>query len=313
MSDSVLSQQEINALLRGSSSPPSLDEDLLDVFQPLNFSLQGRVQPIVGQVVTVEGPYIEGLEGNLGKIYYHDLLLFPAVLEGVSFFLLVSKEDSQTLSHHLRQSPESASRALFAHWLAGLAPKGAVLSLRDARSLAVNQFGSMPITEETYVIRSGLSFGSVHVELGLMVFASQGKSLVQRAREKSQVLRSKGPATPSFSAKRSIPKGEPVTIRSLDFTPLQKSSGSLVMQEIQLLEDVVLPITVELGTTTLTLEALMELKEGSVISLNKLAGELADVYINGHSVAKAEITVLEENFGVRIVEIVPPTHRVKSS
>ena len=62
----------------------------------------------------------------------------------------------------------------------------------------------------------------------------------------------------------------------------------------------------------MTLGQLMKLKEGDTVTLDKIAGDLADVYLNGQNIARAEVTVLDDNFGLRIVDIVPPEQRLDS-
>jgi flagellar motor switch protein FliN len=67
--------------------------------------------------------------------------------------------------------------------------------------------------------------------------------------------------------------------------------------------DVKLGVTVELGKSTKTLEEVLSLGEGSIIELDKLAGEPIDLLVNGKPIAKGEVVVIDENFGVRITKI----------
>ena len=68
--------------------------------------------------------------------------------------------------------------------------------------------------------------------------------------------------------------------------------------------DVPLEVTVELGRTSKTIKDILEFAPGTIIELNKIAGESVDVLVNGKNVAKGEVVVIEENFGVRITEII---------
>ena len=95
----------------------------------------------------------------------------------------------------------------------------------------------------------------------------------------------------------------------LDLTPTESTDQHFDMNFV---EDVDLAVVAEIGSARLTLGQLMELKVGQVISLNKLAGEPSDIYVNGHPIAKAEVIVLDENFGLRIQEIVPVTERIRN-
>ena len=78
----------------------------------------------------------------------------------------------------------------------------------------------------------------------------------------------------------------------------------------QLLMDVQLVLTVELGRTKKYVKDILGLGEGSIIELDKLAGEPVDLLINGKLIAKGEVVVIDENFGVRITEIVDPSERI---
>jgi flagellar motor switch protein FliN len=73
------------------------------------------------------------------------------------------------------------------------------------------------------------------------------------------------------------------------------------------LQDVELDLRIELGRTELLVEEVLQLREGSVVPLNKLAGDPVDILVNGRLVARGEVLVLNDNFCVRIAEIVAPT------
>jgi flagellar motor switch protein FliN/FliY len=76
---------------------------------------------------------------------------------------------------------------------------------------------------------------------------------------------------------------------------------------INLLMDVSLRVTVELGRTRMQLARIIELKHGSVVELDRLAGDPVDVFVNDHMVARGEVVVVDDKFGVRIIEMVSAT------
>ena len=82
-------------------------------------------------------------------------------------------------------------------------------------------------------------------------------------------------------------------------------------RNFDLLLDIPLEITVEIGRTRLAIRELLALGAGSVVELAKLAGEPLDVLINGKPVARGEAVMVNEKFGVRLTEIVSPTERVE--
>lgn len=73
---------------------------------------------------------------------------------------------------------------------------------------------------------------------------------------------------------------------------------------IDLLMDVVLQITVELGRTRMSLQQVLDLQKGSVVELDRMAGDVVDVYVNDKLVARGEVVVVDDKFGVRITELV---------
>ena len=75
-------------------------------------------------------------------------------------------------------------------------------------------------------------------------------------------------------------------------------------ENIDLILDVPLQVTVELGKTRRSIKEILEFSPGTVIELDKIAGEPVDVLVNGKYVAKGEVVVLEESFAVRITEII---------
>ncbi len=70
--------------------------------------------------------------------------------------------------------------------------------------------------------------------------------------------------------------------------------------------DVGFDIEIELGSTNIKIREILELKKGSIISLSKSAGEAIEIYANGKLIAKGEVIVLENNFGIRVTDIVKP-------
>lgn len=78
------------------------------------------------------------------------------------------------------------------------------------------------------------------------------------------------------------------------------------MMPIENLDDVELDLRIELGRTELLIEDVVKLAEGSIVQLDKLAGDPVDILINGRLIARGEVLVLNDNFCVRIVEILTP-------
>lgn len=79
---------------------------------------------------------------------------------------------------------------------------------------------------------------------------------------------------------------------------------------IEMLLDISLPVAVELGRTRMMIRDILHLAPGSVLELDKLAGDPVEIMINGKSIARGEVVVIDENFGVRLTSIVTPSERV---
>jgi len=83
-------------------------------------------------------------------------------------------------------------------------------------------------------------------------------------------------------------------------------------KELGFLSDVALQVTVEVGRTKMTIQDLLQLGQGSVIELSKLAGEPLDIFINHKQVARGEAVIVNEKFGVRLTDIISPEDRLGS-
>ena len=82
-------------------------------------------------------------------------------------------------------------------------------------------------------------------------------------------------------------------------------------QTLEFIMDVTLQVTVEVGRARMTIQDLLQLGQGSVMELEKLAGEPLDVYINGKQVARGEAVIVNEKFGVRLTDIISPEERIE--
>ncbi len=107
-----------------------------------------------------------------------------------------------------------------------------------------------------------------------------------------------------------IEKHPRVPIQPAQFASLGPTKAPKEPNSFGLLLDVPLNVIVELGTATLKIKEILDLVPGSIIELNKIAGDMVDVQINQRLVAKGEVVVIDENFGIKISDIVSPLERV---
>lgn len=107
---------------------------------------------------------------------------------------------------------------------------------------------------------------------------------------------------------------DPVTVRPVEFTQFDSytPTNTDTNKNLELLMDIKLELTVELGRCQLPVKKVLELTRGSIIELDKVAGESVELYANGKHVANGEVVVIEDNFGLRITSITDPEERIKS-
>ncbi len=98
----------------------------------------------------------------------------------------------------------------------------------------------------------------------------------------------------------------------LEKTPEEMAEQGQGEMNLDFILDIPLELSVELGKTKMLVNDLLQLGQGTIIELNKLAGEPLEVYINHKLVAKGEVVVVNEKFGVRLTDVITPIDRVKS-
>jgi flagellar motor switch protein FliN/FliY len=101
-----------------------------------------------------------------------------------------------------------------------------------------------------------------------------------------------------------------VVIEPAQFQPLRGGSAAQPAGSMDLLMDVSVTATVELGRSRMRIRDILQLGPGSIIELNRLAGEPVDLFVNDRLVAKGEVVVIDENFGFRVTQVVTREERV---
>ncbi|AJW46639.1 MULTISPECIES: flagellar motor switch protein FliN [Ralstonia] len=114
-------------------------------------------------------------------------------------------------------------------------------------------------------------------------------------------------ASPPASAPAAAPGGpSPV------FKPLTPDGlGAAQRNDIDMILDIPVQLTVELGRTKVPIKNLLQLAQGSVVELDALAGEPMDVLVNGYLIAQGEVVVVNEKFGIRLTDIITPSERIR--
>lgn len=111
-------------------------------------------------------------------------------------------------------------------------------------------------------------------------------------------------------AEAAAPRAEPARSASL-FPPLGAGSAPTHRDDIDLVLDIPVQLTVELGRTRIPIKHILQLAQGSVIELDALAGEPMDVLVNGFLIAQGEVVVVNDKFGIRLTDIITPSERMR--
>lgn len=116
--------------------------------------------------------------------------------------------------------------------------------------------------------------------------------------------------------------GETKNVDNLENVDIQKLAdevkagddalNKLKVQNLDFILDIPLKVTVELGRTEVIIKDLLQLGQGSVLELDKLAGEPLEILVNGKLVAKGEVVVVNEKFGIRLTDIISPIERIET-
>jgi flagellar motor switch protein FliN len=121
------------------------------------------------------------------------------------------------------------------------------------------------------------------------------------------------PSAPALAIEKPAapPKDVPV-VKPVEFGKFDRTESVGQPKNIDILMDVKLPVAIELGRTEMTIRDILGLSAGSVVELNKLAGEPVDLLVNNKTVARGEVVVVDENFGLRVTSLISPEDRIKS-
>lgn len=138
--------------------------------------------------------------------------------------------------------------------------------------------------------------------------AAGGDDAAAKAMNEGALEEVEGSAKPSEPP--SAPAPEAPAAQFNDLSHEQGVTGNSA--NLDFILEIPLEISVELGRSRMQIKDLLQLGQGSVVELNKMAGEPADIYVNQKLLAKGEVVVMNEKFGVKLTEIISPADRVKS-
>jgi len=104
---------------------------------------------------------------------------------------------------------------------------------------------------------------------------------------------------------------EPLELDEFDAVSTSVDAGAGGNPDLDVILDIPVSISMEVGRTSITIRNLLQLNQGSVIELDRLAGEPLDVLVNGTLIAHGEVVVVNEKFGIRMTDVISPSERIK--
>ena len=104
---------------------------------------------------------------------------------------------------------------------------------------------------------------------------------------------------------------QPEQVAPASFTNFSPTTALSAGNDINMILDIPVQLTVELGRTRIPIKHILQLAQGSVVELDALAGEPMDVLVNGYLIAQGEVVVVNDKFGIRLTDIVTPSERMR--
>jgi flagellar motor switch protein FliN/FliY len=145
-----------------------------------------------------------------------------------------------------------------------------------------------------------------------LLLSSQTMQDIETLRREAPVEQDGDPPLPPMHLDDDEAMGEAPEVRAAAFEELGPEAAGGSAQNIDVLMDVELPVVIELGRTSMFIRDILDLGPGSIVELNKLSGEPVDLLINDRKFARGEVVVIDENFGIRITDLVKVEERINT-
>ncbi len=346
MSDGALSQDEIEALLQGADDAFSggagnpqvaqnatLDKKLIEeacsiITENQAFSLSSistkptTIKNVVANVSDVEtlqkllsGKILEAkvaYSGDAkGNMYYYlresEAIIISTLMMGQPETELTDMV-AQVLKEAISQMVGVSDNALIARF-------GGSLNLENIEMNVLPDTTAINIQNPVIVASSSLTIEG-EIENAPFVFAIDYplmESLLATTQSNNDATNNGGVMDiGEFGQAAGANNQNSINVQHADFNSLMPAPDIQGSSNIGLLMDVTMSVTVELGRATMTIRDILSLGEGSIIELQKLAGEPVDLLVNGKLIARGEVVVIDENFGVRVTDIINPMDRLVS-
>lgn len=350
MGDGSLSQDEIDALLKGAdevaapSSVPAMEvspiagalsplerDALADIINQSMNAVAPSLGAYLGKNVRISNAYVEvktlnAIRADFNRQYVQVSMDFTGALRGRNTILfgmneagiiasLMMGDDTGTPPPELSEAHQSTLQEFVSQMLSSCATqfadrKGGMVGT-TAPNISISTNSSelqLPTSNEVVKITYNINVENlINSKFYHLMDINIASELVRAAPMGGMGMQAHFTPQPQMTA----PQMGAVGVSPVKFPPLGEGVPTNLGPNINLLLDVRLTLTVELGRTTMLVKDILGLGEGSIIELDKLAGEPVDLLVNGKLIARGEVVVIDENFGVRVTDIVSPAERVE--
>lgn len=275
---------------------------------------------ISGKLIQVSANYNEGILGG------HSYVITEPAAKQVAALMMAQEEDEGALTEMaLSALTEGFSQMLGASTNVieekigrQVKTEGPKAEVRETPAELMTPEGHFMRVRYDFVSNGNKSFIDEIVEMEVVEVISQEGSQgevsfqPEGAGSQSDIFQAGlQQSVPSFNLGAEAGGGN-VGVQPVQFAPLSQGPQPEVTGNIGLLMDVSMQLTVELGRTKMLIKDILGMGEGTIVELDKLAGEPVDLLVNGKLIAKGEVVVIDENFGVRVTDIISPMERISN-
>ncbi|MRX70603.1 flagellar motor switch phosphatase FliY [Bacillus lacus] len=360
VSNGMLSQDEIDALLRGAPASEEtgalqigdylspMEEDAIGEIGNISFGssatalsslLNQKVEittPTVSVIlkcdlaeefpypyVGIEVDYTEGFTGsNLLIIKQHDAAIIADLMiggDGKNPGEMLDEIQLSAVQEAMNQMMGSAATSMSTVFNKRVDISPPTIELLDANQQGVSEDKDETLyIQVSFRLKIGQLIDSNIMQLLPLQFARDlisellnPQSEIAAAEPAAEMPIYEEPKSAPAQVKTSAPSPQEYEVKPVEFAAFSNQQGHPVETgNLEMLLDIPLQVTVELGRTKRSIKEILELSSGSIIELDKLAGEPVDILVNSKIVAVGEVVVIDENFGVRVTDIVSQKERL---
>ncbi|WP_069649599.1 flagellar motor switch phosphatase FliY [Caloranaerobacter ferrireducens] len=377
MTNNMLSQEEIDALLRGeladNSNAVAVNEELSETEKDAlgeigNISMgtaATTLYTLLGKKVTITTPKVEitnteelskkyvvpfvavdvkyklGLEGsNLLILKTNDVKVITDLMmggDGTNTDRELNEMDLSAISEAMNQMVGSSSTSLSEMFstVIDIEPPRAFLIKLNEDNINLDIFKNKTIVKISFRMIIGDLIDSEIMQLLPIDFAKNmvsrllgqesdfnfdnsnnnvdltGQEEDEKSKYDNESMSMNTIENLSYSVNnKEIKEQEHINVRKVEFQSFDENKKIEYNESIDLIQEIPVEVTVELGRTTKKISEILEFGPGTVIELDKLVGEPLEIFANGKFIAKGEVVVIDDNFGVRITDVVNPSKRI---